>query len=87
MIKKNVGTFDALMRITWGIVGVSWGISRMVHFPHKSSPVIVTMLSAMKVAEGVTRWCPMLDMLGLSTVEKDTTDKKEAVHQIVQPLE
>ncbi len=69
-MKKNVGTLDAVLRISWGLFGLGWGISRMVRFPHKSMPLLVSFLSAMKVAEGVTRWCPLLDMLGISTVEK-----------------
>lgn len=73
-MKKNVGTFDAMMRITWGLVGLGWGISRMVHFPQKGFPVFVSMMSAMKVAEGVTRWCPMLEVFGLSTVEKKSME-------------
>lgn len=62
-MQRNVGTVDALMRITVGLTGVAWGISRMVYEPKRSMPILVTMASAMKVAEGVTRFCPMLAMM------------------------
>lgn len=62
-MQKNVGTVDALMRITVGLTGIAWGISRMVYEPKRSMPILVTMASAMKVAEGVTRFCPMLAMM------------------------
>lgn len=80
-MRKNVGTFDAMMRITFGLTGLAWGISRMIRYPHKSTPLIVTFLSAMKVAEGVTRWCPMLESLGLSSVEKtrDISSDKDTI--------
>lgn len=58
-MKPNVGRVDALMRITIGLTGVAWGTARMVQRPHASLPMIVTFASAMKVAEGVTRFCPL----------------------------
>lgn len=69
-MKKNVGTLDALMRISWGLFGLGWGISRMVKYPHRGMPIFISFMSAMKVAEGVTRWCPLLDVLGINTVDK-----------------
>ncbi len=66
-MKKNVGTFDALMRITCGLTGVAWGTAKMVKHPFRSFPLVVTFAAAMKVAEGVTRFCPMLAMLNMSS--------------------
>lgn len=68
-MKKNVNTVDAIMRITIGLTGVAWGTARMVYHPHRSFPMVVTMLSAMKVAEGVTRFCPMLALFNTSSRE------------------
>jgi hypothetical protein len=68
-MKKNVNTLDAYMRITVGLTGVAWGIARMVHQPHRNFPMAVTMLSAMKVAEGITRFCPMLALFNTSSRE------------------
>lgn len=75
-MKKNVGRLDALMRITFGLTGVAWGTARMVRHPNRSGPLTVTLLSAMKVAEGVTRFCPMLYMMGLSSATKSNQLKK-----------
>lgn len=36
----------------------------------RDSPFLM-MMGSMKVAEGITRWCPMLHILGLSTKEED----------------
>jgi hypothetical protein len=58
-MNKNIGTIDALMRITIGLTGVAWGTSRMLRRPNSSTPLLLTMASAMKVAEGVTRFCPL----------------------------
>lgn len=58
-MKKNVGDLDAYVRITGGLTMFGIGISK------KSTPLIA--LGAMKVAEGVTRFCPMLHLMGMST--------------------
>lgn len=90
-MKKNVGTFDATMRITWGLFGLACGISKMTRYPRRGLPVLITMVSAMKVAEGITRWCPLLEMFGLSSIEKpinESTNKNTATDkQVVHPME
>lgn len=90
-MQKNVGTLDALLRIMWGLVGIAWGTSRMVLYPTRSMPMLVTLFSAMKVAEGITRWCPLLQAFDLTTIEKkinrNTVIEKEADQQVVQPVE
>lgn len=61
-MRKNVGTWDALFRITLGLAGLAWSISRMARLPYRSSGFtrFILWMSAMKVAEGITRFCPML---------------------------
>lgn len=68
-MKKNVGTYDAFIRISCGLTGLAWGIASLIRRPNGTMPWMVTMASAMKVAEGVTRFCPMLAMLGKESVE------------------
>ncbi|MDR6225886.1 YgaP family membrane protein [Desmospora profundinema] len=68
-MQKNVGTFDAFMRISCGLAGLAWSASRMARRPGRTGPMIVAMMSGMKVAEGVTRFCPMLYAMGISTRE------------------
>ncbi|MFM1654328.1 DUF2892 domain-containing protein [Brevibacillus sp. B_LB10_24] len=65
-MQKNVGTLDAYLRIMFGILGLAYGVGRMARRPHRT-PWILMMLSAMKVAEGVTRYCPMLKAMGINT--------------------
>jgi hypothetical protein len=62
-VKQNVGRFDQYIRITGGLTMLGMGIRR-------DSPFLM-MMGSMKVAEGITRWCPMLHILGLSTKEED----------------
>ncbi|MDA8351640.1 MAG: DUF2892 domain-containing protein [Firmicutes bacterium] len=76
-MQKNVGTWDALMRITLGFTGLAWGISRMIQKPHNMTPLLVALLSGMKVAEGITRFCPMLTVMGATTQDSKTADNRE----------
>lgn len=62
-MKQNIGRFDQYLRISAGLTMLGMGIRR--------NSLIMMMLGSMKVAEGITRWCPMLHMLGFSTTEKD----------------
>lgn len=66
---QNVGTWDAYMRITGGLIGLSYGIRRIIR-KNDAMGALLVMASAMKVAEGVTRVCPMLYSMGISTTEK-----------------
>lgn len=80
-IKKNVGTIDALFRLIIGLTGLAWGTARMSHHPLRSGPIIVLLLSAMKVAEGITRFCPMLYLLGVNT-ERLPREKNKVPYRI-----
>lgn len=62
-MKKNVGEFDAYLRITAGLSMLGIGIL-------KASKIMIG-LGAMKVAEGITRFCPMLYILDLSSTKLD----------------
>ncbi|AMA74222.1 MULTISPECIES: DUF2892 domain-containing protein [Aneurinibacillus] len=67
-MKQNVGICDALIRITFGLMGLSYGIARLARYPYRTSTCVLIMLSALKVAEGITRFCPLLALLDISTI-------------------
>lgn len=72
-MKKNIGTYDALIRITCGLIGLAYCIvqasRRKYHFPW-----FMTFMFAMKVGEGILRYCPVMDLLGRSTKDQDHKD-------------
>ncbi len=59
-MQKNVGTVDALLRITFGLTGLAYCAARS----RNRFPLCMAIISAMKVAEGITRFCPMLAIFG-----------------------
>lgn len=64
-LPRNVGRLDAYLRITLGLATLVWGASRRLGW---WGPVL-TLAGAMKVAEGITGYCPMLHALGARTTE------------------
>lgn len=58
-MQKNVGTIDALIRITFGLVGLAYCATAKRRFPW-----CMAIHSALKVAEGITRFCPILAIFG-----------------------
>lgn len=72
-MKKNVGTLDAHFRLFTGFSLLGIGVIR-------SSKTMVT-LGALKIATGVSRYCPILNMLKLTTSDKDLS-LEEFVHKI-----
>lgn len=76
-MKKNVGTLDAIFRITIGLAGLAWSTGRFSRRTTGFMPLVVAFFSAMKVAEGVTRFCPLLGLFKVSTVNGFFNSEKE----------
>lgn len=58
-VKQNINIVNALIRITLGLTVVAWSTAKIVKRPWRDSYLILTMLGAMKVAEGILRFCPL----------------------------
>ncbi|MFE4707029.1 YgaP-like transmembrane domain [Peribacillus simplex] len=62
--KQNISIINALMRITCGFTLLTWAMAKMVKKPWKNqSYIFVVMLSAMKIGEGILRYCPVVDAM------------------------
>ncbi|MBB5325172.1 hypothetical protein HNQ34_002271 [Anoxybacillus tepidamans] len=72
MDKVNIGIWNALLRITCGLTLLAWITAKMVKRPWYDSYIVVAMLAAMKVAEGITRFCPLT-----AFIEKYQQQKKQ----------
>ncbi|PTM57482.1 YgaP family membrane protein [Desmospora activa] len=68
-MQKNVGTIDALLRITFGLAGLAWSAARLTRRTDSIRALFIAILAGMKVAEGITRFCPMLHFIGVSSKE------------------
>jgi uncharacterized protein YjeT (DUF2065 family) len=80
-VKKNVGDADRFIRIAGGLFLLGYGITR-------DSSLWMAM-GALFVAEGITRYCPMLDAAGVSTFEpapKAMRQVRRAVRRVTQEI-
>ncbi|UOF92076.1 DUF2892 domain-containing protein [Fodinisporobacter ferrooxydans] len=84
MIKQNVGTWDAYTRLVIGLTALGCGIGRSVRRRDLTSYFLIAG-GAIKVAEGITRVCPLLYSMGISTTEK--AEISPTVHLSDKPVE
>ncbi|MDQ0178177.1 YgaP family membrane protein [Bacillus chungangensis] len=61
-IKPNIGILNALVRITCGLTMLSWSTARLSRVPWRQFYLMTAMLGAMKVGEGIVRYCPVTAM-------------------------
>ncbi|WNF36874.1 DUF2892 domain-containing protein [Bacillaceae bacterium IKA-2] len=78
-IIPNIGLLNAFIRLTCGFTMLAWGTSKLIKRPFRNTPMIVIILGAMKVAEGITRFCPLtffveerLEEMSTETNENET---------------
>ncbi len=62
-IKQNIGIVNALIRITCGLTILAWSTAKMVKKPWKNAFLITAILGAMKVGEGIVRYCPVTSLI------------------------
>lgn len=80
-MEKNVGDLDAYFRITCGLTLLGIGVI--------GSSKLLSFLGSMKVAEGITRFCPLLYFLDMNTLnwELKTKNKEAEANNGGQPAE
>lgn len=67
-MQENVGTYDAYVRLSAGTLALAWAGSRRYW---SAATILLALLGATKVAEGVTRFCPLHATLGVTTMEDE----------------
>lgn len=76
MVKQNVGTWDAYLRMTFGLTALAYGVSRSTRRRDSMNHWLV-LAGAMKVAEAVTRVCPLMYAFGISTNESEESSSNQ----------
>jgi hypothetical protein len=74
-ISPNIGILNALIRISVGFTILSWSTAKLVKRPWRDSYLVMAMLGAMKVAEGIVRYCPLTAFYEKCPIAKQ--DQKE----------
>jgi len=78
-LKPNIGIVNALLRITCGLTILSWATAKMVRFPRRDSYIVVAVLGAMKVGEGITRFCPVTELFMRYQIRNEDEKAERAV--------
>ncbi|MTH54195.1 DUF2892 domain-containing protein [Bacillus mangrovi] len=59
MLKPNIGIANALIRITVGLTLTAVASAKFAKNPRRESLILLILLGAMKVGEGILRFCPL----------------------------
>lgn len=73
-MQKNIGTADQYLRLVSGTIALVSAVQT------RRNPLVqaaLTTYGAMKVAEGITGWCPLMHALGIQSTEDTQAHKKE----------
>ncbi len=57
--RPNIGTINAMIRITCGLTTLAMVTAKMTRRPGSLSDMFIAAMGAMKVAEGIVRYCPV----------------------------
>lgn len=80
-MKPNIGRIDAYCRITMGLVMLACSTAKLARKPMATAPIVGAILGGMKVAEGVTRFCPLVCLANeLEWKENSEEDKQSVVN-------
>lgn len=82
-VKPNIGIINAIVRITAGLTLLSWATAKLVKKPWQDSNIIIAMLAAMKVAEGILRYCPLTDLVQTQYNNMTEQSNKPPLKQLI----
>jgi hypothetical protein len=61
-MKPNIGIVNALIRITCGLTFLGYSTAKLAKRGYRQGTMWLMLMSAMKVAEGITRFCPVTEI-------------------------
>jgi len=88
-ISPNIGIINALIRITCGLTMVAFFTAKLSRKPWCNSYVFMIFLGAMKVAEGIVRYCPVTELFqkgqGMMNQDNNQQDQHNENQNSTQP--
>lgn len=76
-MKPNIGIINALVRLICGFTMLAWSTARMAKRPYRESYFFVAIMAAMKIGEGIVRFCPLTYMFQEYQEQKGKQDDDE----------
>ena len=62
MLEPNISDENAFLRIMCGVTCTSLGTARLARVPMCKMGLLLTIFGAMKIAEGIYEYCPIVAM-------------------------
>ncbi|SFE89879.1 YgaP family membrane protein [Alteribacillus iranensis] len=78
-MEKNVGTGEAILRITGGLTLIAWATGEMAKDKSPSVHILCAALGAQKVGEGIMRYCPIKDLIVKNKKEEEDSQSGNIV--------
>lgn len=85
-VKPNIGIINALIRITCGLTLLAWCTSKMIKRPWRDRYLIMSMVGAMKVGEGIVRYCPITDLCKNPPSMLRENNENEENQNLLEPI-
>jgi dipeptide/tripeptide permease len=82
-MKPNIGIVNALIRLTCGFTMLAWATARLAKRPHKERYFMVAMLAAMKIGEGIVRFCPVTHLYSEYQQQNSKDEQSDQDHDTV----
>ncbi|WP_347552602.1 DUF2892 domain-containing protein [Pseudalkalibacillus hwajinpoensis] len=80
-MKPNISMMNAFIRLTAGFTLLSWATAKLCKDDNTSALWLAT-AGAMKVAEGHTRYCPIVDLM---TKDGNDDPDETALEKVINP--
>jgi hypothetical protein len=82
--KPNIGILNSLIRITIGLTILSWSTAKLVKRPWRDSYLLMACIGAMKVGEGIVRYCPLTALYDMGqTMMQNRTESEQNEDQMI----
>lgn len=72
-MRQNIGTVESMIRISGGLTLLAWSIAKMAREEPSAGNMLIAFAGAQKVAEGITYYCPVKDLLGIGQSHEKLT--------------
>lgn len=69
MLEPNISEQNAFIRLICGVTSTSIGIARIARVPNCMRGHLLILFGAMKVAEGMYQYCPLVAMTKTKSME------------------
>ena len=84
-MRPNISIINALIRITAGLTILSYGTAKLTRKRCSNSVILLIIIGAMKVAEGILRFCPMTALGKKCMIMVEKRNEEDSIEEYVQP--